>query len=114
MEHSALVRNLRKNGEQLKSEVTGRDLDLLHAAVGVSGEAGELLDSVKKHVIYRKPLDLENVKEELGDLEFFMEHTRQILGITREETIQGNIAKLLKRYPTGFSNEAAQARADKA
>lgn len=37
-------------------------------ATGVSGEAGELLDAVKKSVVYKKPLDRENVVEELGDL----------------------------------------------
>ena len=83
-------------------------------AVGISGEAGELLDAIKKAAIYQKPVDRQNVIEELGDLEFYMEGLRQGLGITRKETIQGNIDKLSKRYE-GFkySNEAAQNRADK-
>ena len=54
--------------------------------VGVSGEAGELLDAVKKAVIYRKPLDLENVIEELGDLEFYMEGLRQGLEIWTKQS----------------------------
>lgn len=42
-----------------------------------------------------------------------MEGLRQRLGITREETITGNIVKLGKRYADGYSDKAAQERADK-
>jgi NTP pyrophosphatase (non-canonical NTP hydrolase) len=82
-------------------------------AMGVSGEAGELLDAIKKSAIYRKPLDIANVIEELGDLEFYMEGIRQSLGITRRECLDANIAKLICRYGDHYSDEAANARADK-
>ena len=88
--------------------------DLIHATMGISGEAGELLDAIKKNVIYNKPLDIENIVEELGDLEFYMEQLRQQLNITREETLEANYNKLMnKRYPNGYSDEAAITRADK-
>jgi NTP pyrophosphatase (non-canonical NTP hydrolase) len=82
-------------------------------AVGISGESGELLDTIKKHAIYKKPLDMENVLEELGDLEYFMEGVRQAVGLTREECLKHNVDKLTKRYGSKYSNEAAQIRADK-
>jgi NTP pyrophosphatase (non-canonical NTP hydrolase) len=86
----------------------------MHMAIGISGEAGELLDAIKKQVIYRKPLDRENVLEELGDLEFYMEGIRQGLGITREQCLAANIAKLGKRYEgMRYTDTAAQERADK-
>ena len=44
----------------------------LHAAVGICGEAGELIDAVKKNWIYGADLDLENVLEECGDLLFYV------------------------------------------
>lgn len=112
--HADMVRTLAKSGHDIAREITGEEAHLLHMAVGVSGEAGELIDAIKKGVVYRKPLDYDNVVEELGDLEFYMEGLRQGLGITRQETIEANIAKLGKRYQ-GFtySNEAAQERADK-
>lgn len=109
-----MVRGLAKDGAQIKAELTPLDADLLHMGVGVSGEAGELLDAIKKATIYRKPLDLENVIEELGDLEFFMERIRQIVGVTREQTIEANIKKLGVRYSKGsYSNDQAAVRADK-
>lgn len=110
-----MVAVLVKPGDAILESLSPQDCHILHMVVGISGEAGELLDAIKKQVIYRKPLDRENVVEELGDLEFYMEGLRQELNITREEVIAGNISKLGKRYE-GFkySNGAAQSRADKA
>jgi NTP pyrophosphatase (non-canonical NTP hydrolase) len=87
---------------------------LMHAVVGVASEAGELLDAAKKHVIYGKPLDMNNVVEELGDLEFYMEALRAELGVSREDTLVQNVAKLSRRYPSGVYTDAhAIARLDK-
>lgn len=87
--------------------------DFMHAAVGISGEAGELLDTVKKHWVYGKPLDVDNIIEELGDIEFYMQALRNMISVSREEIIEANIAKLQKRYPLGYTDAAAIARADK-
>jgi len=113
-EFSSMVKVLAKSGESIKTEMTARNANLLHMVIGISGESGELLDSIKKAVIYQKPLDIVNVVEELGDLEFYMEGLRQELGITREETLQATINKLAVRY-NGFkySDKSAQERADK-
>ena len=105
---------LAKDGQQIINELTPEKADLLHMAVGVSGEAGELLDAVKKAVIYNKEMDLVNIVEELGDLEFYMSKIRQIVGVTREEILKRNIDKLSVRYAKGkYSNDQAQERADK-
>lgn len=114
MTHSELVKALVKPGQEIIDSLTPEKVDTLHMAVGVSGEAGELLDAVKKYVVYNKTLDFENVVEELGDLEFYMEGLRQRLNISREETLAYNIKKLSKRYEKGrYSDEQAQARLDK-
>jgi NTP pyrophosphatase (non-canonical NTP hydrolase) len=110
-----MVRQLKKKGEVIVYQMTPEKADLLHMAVGVAGEGGELLDAVKRHAIYDKDLDRENVVEELGDIEFFLEGVRQNLGITREETLVANIAKLGIRYVGhNYSDEQAQQRRDKA
>jgi NTP pyrophosphatase (non-canonical NTP hydrolase) len=111
--HPELVAALAKPGVDICNSLTPLDAHLLHMVVGISGEAGELLDAIKKTTIYGKSLDRENVIEELGDLEFYMEGLRASLQITREETIQQNISKLSKRYGTKYSNQAAIQRADK-
>jgi NTP pyrophosphatase (non-canonical NTP hydrolase) len=113
IKHNEMVAALVKSGDAIIASLTPEKAHVLHMAVGISGEAGELLDAVKKHVIYNKEIDRENVVEELGDLEFYMEGLRQGFNITREETIIANIAKLGVRYAKGYSDAAAQERADK-
>lgn len=113
-EHSMTVRSLIKPGHEVLLPLTPADCYLLHAAIGICGEAGELADAIKKATIYRKELDLENVIEEMGDIEFFLEALRSHLNISRAETLQANIDKLRKRYPEGgYSDNQAQVRADK-
>jgi NTP pyrophosphatase (non-canonical NTP hydrolase) len=86
---------------------------LAHAALGIAGEAGEIVDAVKKTWIYDKALDLENVKEEAGDLLFYLVAIGKLCGFSLEDAMRYNMAKLAKRYPSGYTNEAAIARADK-
>lgn len=115
--HANMVQALAKPGQLVLRDLTSQSADLLHAAVGISGEAGEFLDSAKKIAIYAKPLTpelRENFVEELGDLEFYLQQARSNLGITREETLLHNLQKLGKRYAAGqYSNQQAQDRADK-
>lgn len=119
-EHSEMVTKLVKPGQDIVDGLDASKMNLLHMAVGVAGEGGEILDAAKRVSIYNKGLtpDLfENIVEELGDLEFYMEGIRQETGITREETLRHNILKLDKgakaRYKDGYTDEAAIERADK-
>jgi len=109
-----MVAHLVKDGTEILANLDPEKCDLMHSVLGLAGEVGELVDAVKKHTIYGKDLDLENVVEELGDLEFFMEQFRQNLSISRSDTLQANIKKLAKRYPDfKFTNQRAIDRADK-
>ena len=114
MTHPDLVKALKKPGQEILDTLTAEKCDLLHMAIGLAGESGELLDAVKKHVIYNQPLDLANVREELGDIEFFMEGIRQNLWLSRGEILVENIQKLQKRYGSKYSDAAAKERKDKA
>ena len=112
--YSEMVKVLAKDGETILTKLTLDNTHLWHMATGISGEAGELIDAIKKVAIYNKPIDRKNIIEELGDIEFYMEGLRQGLNITREETINANMQKLAKRYKGySYSDEAAQERADK-
>lgn len=88
--------------------------DLLHAILGISGEAGELVDGFKKHLIYGKPIDVDNLREEAGDILWYMALLFRSIGVDFEIIMEQNIAKLQKRYPDRYTDEAAIARADKA
>ena len=114
-QHADMVSKLCKPGDDILQSLTGFKADLWHVASCVPSEAGELFDAVKKFVIYGKSdLDIENVIEELGDIEFYLQRIRELLEIDREETLRANIQKLSKRYENfNYSDQAAQERADK-
>lgn len=86
---------------------------LMHMAAGLSGEAGEVLDQAKKVWVYNKPLDRENMVEELGDAFYYLTGLMILLGIELKDVIEANMAKLRKRYPEGYSDQAAIERKDK-
>lgn len=116
MDYISFVNKLCKKDSEIVADLVEhpQKAHLAHMALGVSGEAGELVDALKKHTIYGKKLDRENVVEELGDLRFYMQGIMNSLEITEEEVIEHNIKKLSKRYAKGsYSNEQAQQRADK-
>ena len=113
LDHEELVARICKAGADILDALTPEQAHIVHMAIGVSGEAGELLDAVKKHAIYQQPLDMENVVEELGDMEFYMQGLRESLGLTREEVLEANIRKLTERYGGSYSDEKARDRADK-
>ena len=90
------------------------NIDLNHAAMGVSTEAGEILDIIKKHIYYGKDIDTKNLIEELGDIIYYIQLLINTLNIkngntriTLDSVIWDNIKKLTKRYPNGFSESAA-------
>lgn len=113
-DHATMVTALCKSGAEIIDDLTPLKAHALHMAVGVSGEAGELLDAVKKFVVYGKDLDRVNVVEEIGDIEFYLQGLRNAFDITREETLEVNIKKLGVRYSGGsYSDVDAQVRADK-
>ena len=83
---------------------------LLHGAIGICTEAGELQDALKKHLIYGKPLDAVNLMEECGDVLWYVALTLDAAGYSMEEAMERNIAKLRRRFPDQFSQEAALVR----
>lgn len=76
----------------------------LHMVLGLVTESSEIADVYKKHIAYDKPLDDVNIKEELGDLLFFIEGLMYFKGWTIEEVRTMNMEKLKVRYPEKYDN----------
>ena len=70
--------------------------------MGISGESGEVIDIIKKHLYQGHELDKEHLTEELGDVMFYITNLATLLGIDMQDVLQNNVDKLLKRYPDGF------------
>lgn len=89
-------------------------INLLHAAIGIQTEGGEFADVLKKHIFYGRGIDAENMREELGDLLWYIAIAAETLQTSLSQLMTDNIRKLAKRYPGQFFSEsAAIQRADK-
>jgi NTP pyrophosphatase (non-canonical NTP hydrolase) len=77
---------------------------LITAAFGLSAEAGEFTEVVKKILLQGKPYTEENVfhmKRELGDICWYLSQAFMALDTNFEEILQMNYEKLSARYPEG-------------
>ena len=77
---------------------------LLTAALGLSAEAGEFTEVVKKIILQGKPYNEDNVfhmKRELGDVCWYLAQACMALDTTFDEIIEMNVDKLKARYPGG-------------
>ena len=96
---------------QLLSRMTELDVTddadiprLLTAALGLSAEAGEFTEVVKKIILQGKPYNEDNVfhmKRELGDICWYLAQACMALDTTFDEIIEMNVDKLKERYPGG-------------
>ena len=80
---------------------------LLTAALGLSAEAGEFTEVVKKIVFQGKPYNQDNVfhmKRELGDICWYLAQAFMALDTNFDEILDMNIEKLSARYPDGTFN----------
>ena len=95
----------------LLSRITELDVEgdadiprLLTAALGLTAEAGEFTEIVKKIILQGKPYNNENVfhiKRELGDICLYIAQACMALDTTFDEIIEMNVNKLEARYPGG-------------
>jgi NTP pyrophosphatase (non-canonical NTP hydrolase) len=80
--------------------VRGADFDrVLHAAIGLAGESGEILDLVKKG-LFGRVVDAERDKfvKEMGDVLWYFVLLMNAKGITLNEILTVNVEKLCDRY----------------
>ena len=85
---------------------------LINGVMGLCGESGEAIDIVKKWLAQGHELDKEKLAKELGDIAWYLAETAYALDLPLEEILRGNIEKLARRYPEGFSAERSANRGE--
>ena len=93
----------------LNPELSKKDV-LINGVMGLCGESGEAIDIVKKHLHQGHELDKEKLAKELGDIAWYLAETAWALDIPLEDILQGNIDKLRRRFPEGFSTDRSVMR----
>jgi NTP pyrophosphatase (non-canonical NTP hydrolase) len=102
--------------QELAARTLGRDRthdqQLANAALGLTGEAGEVAEVIKKHLFHATPLDQDALAKELGDCLWYIGAFATVLGLSMDDIAQRNIDKLRKRYPEGFDTERSRNRTE--
>jgi NTP pyrophosphatase (non-canonical NTP hydrolase) len=89
------------------TELETQDADvsrLMTAAFGISAEAGEFTEIVKKVFLQGKPYNADNIehlKIELGDILWYAAQACMALDVSFEDVMERNYLKLSARYPEG-------------
>ena len=82
--------------------------DIIISALGLAGEAGEVVEIIKKAHGHGKRLDLPKLADELGDVLWYVTALATMHGLSLETIAARNVDKLLVRYPDGFTPAIAR------
>lgn len=88
--------------EKAKRTLSTTDGYLYHMIIGLVTESAELADALKKHMFYGRDLDMKNIREEIGDVMWYLVQLANISDYSLEQAMIDNIEKLSKRYPNKF------------
>ncbi len=99
--------NVEIQSKGLDIVLTPEQYRMLHAAFGLVTEAVEFLETVAKNITDGVPIDPVNVMEELGDTSWYSAIPMNLYGLTVEQVLKANIAKLKARYPNKFELDKA-------
>ncbi len=83
---------------------------VLHAAMGLVTESAELMDALKKSTFYGRDLDIVNVKEEAGDILWYLAVLFDEIDTDFETEMNRVIEKLKERFPEKFNERDAYDR----
>ena len=85
--------------------------NVLYAAIGMCGEAGEVSELVKKYAYHGHAIDTEHLARELGDVLWYVSYMAHLFGYSLGKIMAMNQDKLAKRYPDGkFDEERSRNR----
>lgn len=91
-------------------QFTDQQIDIIHGALGLYSEAGEIMEEVINAAMEGREVDLTNLEEEGGDVLWYVALILRSIKSSFVKAAKKNIAKLFKRYPEKFSSENALER----
>ena len=92
-------------------DLSGRER-ILHAVLGLNGEAGEVAEHIKKSVFHGHDYDLGVMEKELGDVLYYIAVLCYEFALDLDDVASVNIEKLRKRYPDGWDKERSINRSE--
>lgn len=106
----AVVDDLKNALEVKKQDADFTDsetMDIIHAIWGIQSELGEIAEEVIRAKIEGREFNFTNLKEEAGDIMWYMALLLRAVGSDFESVAFSNISKLKARYPDKFTTKDA-------
>lgn len=88
--------------QKLSERTLDEDPSLAVLGLGLTGEAGEVADILKKYIGHGISMDYEKLLLELGDVMFYVAALCTACGLSLDDVMRANVKKLELRYPNGF------------
>lgn len=101
-------------------EASTIEAKLTNGGLGVAGEAGEVADLIKKILFHVPAGSYPTIPEvmrqklihEIGDVHWYLEFLAATLGVSTQEILEANVAKLKARHPNGWTAQGQQEKKD--
>jgi NTP pyrophosphatase (non-canonical NTP hydrolase) len=90
-----------------------QNMRLAYYTLGLTGEAGECADAIKKHLSGSKQIDPDAIKRELGDVLWYINALSTYFNFDLDDIAQTNIAKIKARHGeswSGYGNRTGEGR----
>ncbi len=85
-------------------------VDTLHGILGIVTEGVELIQAINKTIATKEEFDVVNMKEEIGDIMWYIALLCNTHNIDLKQVMQTNINKLKQRFPEKFTTDNANNR----
>ena len=82
----------------------GKEQVLTNCALGLTGEAGEVADLIRKYTFNNEKLDHDAIVKEMGDVLWYLSQIAEWADIPFDEVADDNINRLKQRYPSALNN----------
>ena len=107
------LKEFKKSVQRTMNQGLNNNEAMTNYSMGLAGEAGEVLDQVKKIIFHGHEHNEQDMILELGDVAYYLMALCVTLDIPMEAVLAINADKLKKRFPDGFNTADSIARADK-
>lgn len=78
------IQEYQKAALRTMAKLENKSLDIMHMNLGLITEVGEIADIFKKELAYKKPVDVINLKEEIGDCLWYIANMASIFNCNIE------------------------------
>jgi NTP pyrophosphatase (non-canonical NTP hydrolase) len=90
-----------------RRDLTSKESAILDWTLGIAGEAGEIIDEIQHIIFHKQNRDIMELAKEIGDCFWYLTALCAELGISIEDILELNVAKLNYRHGGHFTYDTS-------